>query len=101
MPALWLLEISNLLLNAQRRRRITAGKRIELAAVAAALRLKVDRQTVSIPQLDALAAHHGLSAYDASYIELALRRGLPLATVDAGLLAAMAKSGVASPAFHD
>ena len=100
VPALWLLEVSNLLLSAQRRRRISADKRIELAAVAGALRLKVDREPVPIQRLDALAARHGLSAYDASYLELALRRGLPLATVDAALLAAMAKAGVAFPTLH-
>ena len=94
VPALWLLEMGNLLLNAQRRKRIGADKRIALAAAAAALRLKVDREPVSLVTLDALAARHGLTAYDAAYLELALRRGLPLATLDADLLAAMLSAGV-------
>ena len=94
VPALWLLEISNLLLNAQRRKRIDAAKRIELAAAAGALRLKVDREPVPIARLDSLAARHGLSAYDAAYLELALRRGLPLASVDRALVAAMKQAGV-------
>jgi len=94
VPALWLLEIGNLLLSAQRRRRITADKRRELAAAAAALRVKVDREPVSITTLDELAAAYGLSAYDAAYLEVALRRRLPLATQDAALQAAMARAGV-------
>lgn len=99
VPALWLLEMGNLLLRAQRRKRISAEKRRELAAAAGALRIKVDRQPVSISELDELAAAHGLSAYDAAYLELALRRGLPLATQDDALSAAMAKAGVAEAAL--
>lgn len=94
VPALWLLEIGNLLLSAQRRRRISAAKRSELAVAAGALRLRVDREPVSIPALDELAARHGLSAYDAAYLELALRRGLPLATLDEGLKRAAARADV-------
>ena len=94
VPALWLLEIGNLLLSAQRRKRIDDAKRRELAAAAAALRLRVDREPVSLVDLDALAARHRLTTYDAAYLELALRRGLPLATQDATLLAAMAGAGV-------
>lgn len=94
VPMLWLPEMANLLRSAQRRRRITATKRAELAAAAAALRLQVCREPVSLLTLDALAADHALSAYDACYLELALRRRLPLATLDQDLLAAMQRSGV-------
>ncbi len=94
VPALWLLEMGNLLLRAQRRKRITADKRRELAAAASALRIKVDREPVTISTLDEIAARHGLSAYDAAYLELAVRRGIPLATQDDALIAAMAKAGV-------
>lgn len=95
VPALWLLEVGNLLLSAQRRRRITDAKRRELVAHAQALRLDVDREPVAMTTLDDLAARHALSAYDAAYLELALRRTLPLATNDAALLKAMAAAGVA------
>ncbi|MDP1692263.1 MAG: type II toxin-antitoxin system VapC family toxin [Burkholderiaceae bacterium] len=94
VPALWLLEIDNLLLSAQRRKRISADKRRELAAAAGALRLEVDREPVVITVLDELAARFGLSTYDAAYLELALRRGLPLATLDDALAVAMTKAGV-------
>jgi predicted nucleic acid-binding protein len=95
VPALWLLETCNMLLSAQRRRRINDAKRRELVASAAALRLRVDREPVAMAELDNLAAAHGLSAYDAAYLGLALRRKLPLATRDAALLKAMARAGVA------
>jgi predicted nucleic acid-binding protein len=94
VPALWLLEVGNLMLSAQRRRRITAAKRQELVARAQALRLRVDREPVTMTALDALAARHGLSAYDAAYLELALRRTLPLATLDEALQKAMADAGI-------
>lgn len=95
VPALWLLETGNLLLSAQRRRRIGDAKRRELVARAQALRLNVDREPVTMLVLDDLAAQHALSAYDAAYLELALRRKLPLATLDAALLKAMTATGVA------
>ena len=94
VPTLWLPEMANLLNGAQRRRRITAAQRAELAAAANALRLQVCREPVSLLTLDALAADHTLSAYDACYLELALRRRLPLATLDKALLTAMQRCGV-------
>jgi predicted nucleic acid-binding protein len=97
VPGLWLLEIGNLLLSAQRRKRIAETKRRELVAAAAALRLHVDREAVAMPHLDALASRHGLTTYDATYLELALRRRLPLATQDKALLAAMVAAGVTTP----
>jgi len=94
VPALWTLEIGNLLLSAQRRRRITGAKRNELIAAASALRLHVDRESVSMIAIDAIAACHQLTSYAAAYLELALRRRLPLATFDQALLAAMETAGV-------
>lgn len=99
VPALRPLEICNLLLSAQRRRRIDDAKRRQLVARAQALRVRVDREPVPMTMLDDLAARHALSAYDAAYLELALRRGLALATADKPLLAAMLASGVEQAAF--
>lgn len=101
VPSLWVLEVANLLSSAQRRRRITADKRRELAAAAAALRLKVDREPVMLTALDDIAATYGLSAYDAVYLELAVRRGLSLATQDAALSRAMLKAGVPVAMIQD
>lgn len=97
VPALWLLEIGNMLLSAERRGRIPGAQRRALIVQATALRLRVDREPVPMTEIDALAAQHGLTAYDAAYLELALRRGLSLATLDAALLAAMSAAGVAAP----
>ena len=99
VPALWPLEMGNLMLNAQRRKRITEAKRRELIAAAAALRVRVDREPVSMVALDALAALHKLSSYDAAYLELAQRRNLPLASLDAVLLSAMTAAAVPAPAL--
>lgn len=98
VPALWLLEMSNLLLTAQHRKRIDATRR-RLVEAASALRLRIDREPVSLLVIDELASRHGLSAYDAAYLELALRRKLPLATVDAALSRAMAAEGVVAPSM--
>ena len=111
VPAQWLVETGNLLRSAHRRRRIDAAKRVELAAIADTLRLRVDREPVAIARLDDVAATYGLSVYDpatyglsvydAAYLELALRRKLPLASCDAALLAAMVAAGIVSPTWAD
>ena len=59
------------------------------------LQLSIDRATVAPRALFALADRHGISAYDAAYVELAQRRGLPLATRDANLARAVRGAGVA------
>ena len=59
----------------------------------------MDREPVALATLDALADRYRLSAYDAAYLELALRRQLPLATLDAALLAAMPQAGVPAPSI--
>jgi predicted nucleic acid-binding protein len=94
VPALWSLEVGNLFLSAQRRRRINDAKRRELVIAAAGLRLRVDREAVSMIELDELASALSLSAYDAAYLELALRRKLHMATLDQALRKAMGKAGV-------
>ena len=94
VPAIWLLEMGNLLLSAQRRRRIDEAKRRELVDAASNLRLRIDREPVPMPEIDAIAARHALTAYDAAYLELALRRRLPIATTDAALLKAIRVAGV-------
>lgn len=97
VPALWLLEIGNMLLSAERRGRIPAAQRRALVMQAAALRLRIDREPVPMTEIDALAAQHRLTAYDAAYLELASRRNLSLATLDTALLAAMSAAGIAAP----
>jgi predicted nucleic acid-binding protein len=88
VPALWVLECTNVLQSARRRQRIDAARRAEIASELAALPVHVDHEPLDIVSLDRLAAAHGLSAYDAAYLELALRRSLTLASLDEQLIAA-------------
>jgi len=87
-PTLWVLECTNVLQSAQRRRRIEAHRRAEIAGELSELPVRLDPATPDFVSLDRLAATHGLSAYDAAYLELALRRSLVLVSLDARLLAA-------------
>jgi predicted nucleic acid-binding protein len=96
-PIIWPLEVNNALISAVRRERID-----EL--VANRIRDTLDRLPVDIDSEIAVAGlgqtifrlgiEHGLSAYDASYLELAIRRGLPLATQDERLLRAAGAAGI-------
>jgi predicted nucleic acid-binding protein len=96
-PMVWPLEAQNGLLMAERRRRLDAGKRAQLAQLLRDLPIALDAETAGQAWTDTtrLADRHGLSVYDASYLEVARRRGLPLATTDRALRAAAEASGVA------
>lgn len=87
-PTLWVLECTNVLQSAQRRRRIDATRRAEIAGELSELPVRLDSQTPDFVGLDRLAFTHGLSAYDAAYLELALRRSLVLVSLDGQLIAA-------------
>jgi predicted nucleic acid-binding protein len=97
VPGLWFLELGNVLLHAERRGRITASDvsvRLELIS---ALPILVDQNTVGrawTAVLD-IARADRLSVYDATYLELALRREVPLFTRDKPLAGAARKRGVA------
>ena len=96
VPALWPLEVANVLLMGERRKRSTQTKATKWLRFLSALPIAVDTQTPGLafdPILD-LARSHKLTAYDAAYLELAKRRGLPLATLDAELRAAAKREKV-------
>ena len=96
-PQLWPLEAVNALLAGERRRRIDHETRLTLMAFLAELPITIDPETAdrSWGATARLAAAHGLTAYDAAYLELAQRLGLPLATQDTALIAAAWATGVA------
>jgi predicted nucleic acid-binding protein len=94
VPDLWYYEVSNALIMAERRGRATAqlvSAHIDDIERLAAF-LDVSPTTPSV--LVAAARQSGLTAYDAAYFELALRRNLPLATLDDKLRAAAQRAGV-------
>ncbi|MBL0087288.1 MAG: type II toxin-antitoxin system VapC family toxin [Ideonella sp.] len=93
-PAVWELELANVLRTACMRQRMVAQQAQQVLARIAQLPVDVDRQAVPPSELLALAIRFGLSSYDAAYLELALRRQLPLATQDDALRAAALASGV-------
>lgn len=97
-PGLWVLECTNVLQSAQRRLRMDAARRAEIASELNALPVLVDHEPPGFIVLDRLAASQGLSAYDAAYLELAMRRGLTLVSLDQALIAAACKLG--HPVIH-
>jgi len=96
VPSLWPLEVANALLVGERRRRITSAETARFLAILGAFPITVDDQTVAHAWADTmhLARAHNLSSYDAAYLELAIRLGLPLAALDGKLKTAAGAMGV-------
>jgi predicted nucleic acid-binding protein len=96
VPTVWPLEIANLLVGGERRNRITSEHvELQLAALRA-LPIRVDPETSDRAWAEALAIARAyrLTAFNAAYLELAQRLGLPLATRDAALADAARAAGV-------
>lgn len=93
---LWPLEIANVLWLSQRRGRITLPERTQVLAVLSDLPIRVDGQSAALVfrAMSASAAATGLTVYDACYLQLALRFGLPLASLDKRLCQAALSAGV-------
>jgi predicted nucleic acid-binding protein len=96
VPALWPLEISNVLLTAERRRRLTRAQAFQSLEMLRSLPIVVDESTPSraMDGILSLARDQNLSLYDAAYLELSIREALPLATRDKALAAAAKRCGV-------
>ena len=90
VPALWTLEIGNILLGAERRRRITQARSVEFLGILGELDIRIDPDMPGRTFRDVLplARDQRLTTYDATYLELAMRLGLPLATKDTALFRA-------------
>ncbi len=95
VPSLWHLEVGNVLLGAQRRGRVDKAGIEKFFASLAVYDIEVDCKTVALAwsKTFALGETFGLTIYDAAYLELALRRGIPLASLDKTLVAATKKAG--------
>jgi predicted nucleic acid-binding protein len=98
VPPIWPLEVANALLSAERRGRLDAQERSQMIELLTALPIDVEHASLalSLGTISDVAQAHGLSAYDASYVELAHRLAIPLATLDARMAAAALALGVAS-----
>ena len=99
VPGLWHLEIANVLLQAEKRGRITGGDVTMRLDLIAALPITTDSETTARAwrEILALARAQGLTTYDAAYLELAIRRGLPLQTKDEALIGAAKRCNVTVP----
>jgi predicted nucleic acid-binding protein len=93
-PPIWPLELANALDLARRRRRLAAEDWRRALANADRLPVRVDPRLPGVAEIGGLAERHGLTTYDASYLELALRRRFALATADADLARAAREAGV-------
>lgn len=96
VPSIWPLEVSNVLLSAERKKRISEADSARFIALLAELPIIVEQESPErmIKEIFALARKHKLSSYDASYLDLAMKKGLPIATLDKNLLAAAKQSKV-------
>jgi predicted nucleic acid-binding protein len=96
VPSLWHLELGNVLLQAERRGRLKPGDVAGRLELLHALPIMTDDETATRAwrEVLALARSERLTTYDAAYLELAMRRALPLATKDGALEAAAGRVGV-------
>lgn len=103
VPPIWAFEVANALLVGERRGRVVAGRTPLLIDVLRQLPIRID-PLADLSRISAtldLARREGLSVYDASYLELALRTGLPLATSDRAMARAAAACSVDLVTFED
>ena len=95
VPNIWPLEVANVLVKAQARGLVSEARATAFAGLLAEMAITVDPSTASRALGDTLqlARRFKLSSYDAAYLELALREGLPLATLNADLQSALVQVG--------
>lgn len=96
VPNLWHLEVANVLLGAQKRCEVDLVEIERYISQLENLSLRIDLMTASqaFSRTMILSRLYKLSSYDAAYLELAIREGLPLATLDKELIKAAKKAGV-------
>ena len=96
VPVLWFFEVANTLIVLTRRKKLSKEAGDRARSLLAALAPVADQEGAALAFLatSAIAEKYSLSAYDAAYLELALRRTIPLATRDAALATAARRAGV-------
>ena len=95
-PGIWPLEVGNVLLIAERKNILNKSDVVRFLSLVRSLPIIVEQESSGrmLMEIVALAREHRLSTYDASYLDLAMRRGLPLATQDKALASAAKKCGL-------
>lgn len=96
VPMTWGLEVANVIAKAEDKALVTEARSEAFLEILEGVDIEVDAATFAHALSDTLqlARRYKLSAYDASYLELALRLGIPLATLDEDLQKAAKKAGV-------
>ncbi|RJX17450.1 MAG: PIN domain-containing protein [Desulforudis sp.] len=96
VPSIWTLEVANVLLVAERKKRLTKADSSRFVKLLRELPITIDQETPdrALSEILPVGRQLGLSAYDAAYLELAMREGIALATRDNGLKQAAQKCGV-------
>ena len=96
VPSIWPLEVGNVLLVAERKKRLSEADSTRFIALLTELPIMIEQESPDrmMKEILALAREHQLSTYDASYLDLAMRKGLPIATLDNGLIEAAKRSQV-------
>ena len=94
--AIWPFEVANALLMGEKRKRISVAQVTTVLQRISALPIKLDpiRTDTAFSQILSFARQEQLTEYDAAYLELALREGLPVATLDNGLRRAARNAGI-------
>jgi predicted nucleic acid-binding protein len=95
-PSLWSLEVANATIMGERRKRLDEARSQRFIVLLEALPIIIDHENSirAFGDIVHLARAHHLTAYDASYLELAIRLGLPLACLDGKLKTAAVAAGV-------
>ncbi len=96
VPSLWFLEVANVLAMAEKKKRIKAEQSAEFVKLLGAFEIEVDSEGPgrAFGSLMLLCREHGLTVYDAVYVDLAVRRRLAIATLDEEIRVAAGKVGV-------
>ncbi len=96
VPAVWPLEVGNVLLLAERKGRLVKADVVRFLELITGLPIAVEQESAErmLTDIITLGRELHLSTYDASYLDLAMRSGLPIATQDKLLMKAARKCGV-------
>jgi len=96
VPAIWPLEVGNVLLVAERKKRLSPAAAVRFLELLDGLPISVEQETPArmLKEIVSLARKHGLTTYDASYLDLAMRTGAPISTLDKSLIKAAKKCKV-------